>query len=483
MPISRVCSIVIPALLTGCAVWGPDYQDPATQTPPVWRSKDAYASISAKPLPEMAWWDKFHDPQLQRLIDKALEQNNNVQAAIGSIYKARAILQQIHMNWVPTVSAGAGYMAIDHEKNDATYAALPFPGAFTAGFLPNYSLNILQQLRTQEQAEANIASAVAAKDAVRLAIISQVVGSYFSLREEEYRLEQQRRLVDSLTAVVAKYSEAKREGLISLFTLQQYEIQLAQARAEIPVIEYNVVRLSNAIHLLLNENPGAIDPGPSFMELNSKGIISGNLPSAVLKNRPDVIHAAAVLKQANANIGVNTSFFFPTIRLTTPVGYASNSLTNLFSNGGSYWQYQGGISMPVLNLGAFGAIKSAKAQYYADYFNYQETVRSAFAAVDSGLASHQKRTDSLDRMLEFYQTTDKRYEYEQLRYREGLVGLPDVLALRVTLNEAAIQTAQAKLAQLLSIVSLYQDLGGGYRYHDNENARDLGDGHRFGDLF
>jgi hypothetical protein len=30
--------------------------------------------------------------------------------------------------------------------------------------------------------------------------------------------------------------------------LQQYQMDLAKAKAEAPVIEYNIVRLSNAIH-------------------------------------------------------------------------------------------------------------------------------------------------------------------------------------------------------------------------------------------
>jgi outer membrane protein, multidrug efflux system len=482
-PIGRCVCCWCALALGGCTLWGPDYSDPPEAAPTAWRSRDAYAAIRHAPVPEMAWWNKFRDPLLQHLVDKALDRNNDIQSAVGGVYKARAILQQIQMNWVPTVSAGAGYMAVQHEKNDSTYATLPFPGAFTAGFLPNYSINVLQQLRNQEQAEANIAAAVAAKNAVRLAIISQVVGSYFTLREEEYRLEQQRQLVRNLQDLVAKYTEAESEGLISLYTLQQYQIELAKANSEIPVIEYNIVRLGNALHLLLNENPGSITSSRSIMELEYKGIVSGNLPSTVLKNRPDVIHAAAVLKQSNANIGVNTSIFFPTIRLTSPLGLASSSLSNMLAARDGYWQFQSGVNMPILNLGAFGAIKSAKAQYYADYYAYQQTIRAAFAAVDSDLASHQKHTDSLERMLDFFRTTDRRYANEKIRYDEGLVAYPQVLALKITLNEAAIQAAQSKLAQLLTIVTLYQDLGGGYQYKNNEKASDLGDGRRFEDWF
>jgi multidrug efflux system outer membrane protein len=469
-------------LLSGCAVWGPDYQNPQIDIPKEWKTKDSLARISGEKIPEMAWWSKYHDPLLLKLVQEALARNNSIQSAVGAIYKTRAILQQIQMNWVPTVNAGAGYISTDHQIDNSTFSSLPFP-AFTAGFIPNYSLNILQQLRNQEQAEANIAASVAAKNAVRLVVIGQVVGSYFGLREEEYRLTQQRELVLNLQAMVDRYKEAHQEGLISLFTLQQYQIQLAKARVEVPVIEYNIVRLGNAIHALLNENPGPIAPSiQPFLQTEYQGVMSANLPSTLLKNRPDVILAEAVLRQSSANIGVNTTFFFPTIRLTTPLGLASSSLNQLTNTQNSYWQYQGGINMPILNLGAFGAIKSAKAQYYSDYYAYIDTLRNAFASVDSALASHQKYTESLDHILVFFQTTHDRLDNEQARHDGGLVPYPSVLALKVNLNEAAIQAAQSKLAQLMSVVNLYQDMGGGYGYANNEKANDLGEGHRFDDL-
>ncbi len=468
--------------LSGCAVWGPDYEHPSTDAPKGWHTQDPYALGGATKLPEMAWWNKFSDPLLGQLVDRALERNNTVQSALGNVFKAKAILQQIEMNWVPTITAGAGYISTEQELNNTTLSSLPFPG-FTAGFIPNYSINILQQLRTQEQAQANIDASIAAKNAVRLAIISQMVGTYFTLREEEYRLDLQKKLVTALSEIVTAFETGYREGLISLYVLQQYKMNLANAKAEVPVIEYNIVNLGNTIHVLLNENPGAIAPGKSFMDFEDKGIVSGNIPSTVLRNRPDVIQAEAVLKQSNANIGINTSVFFPTVRLTTPLGLASSTVSNVYNQKDSYFQYQGGFSMPVINLGAFGAIKSAKGQYYADYYAYVEVVRKAFASVDSDFSAHQKYTDSLTQMLGFYDATRNKYEYQTTRFREGLVAAPDVLTLRATLNEAGIQVARTKLNQLLSIVRLYQDMGGGYLYKDNEDAHDLGEGRRFGDLF
>ncbi len=468
--------------LTGCALFGPDYESPKTDAPGQWRSKDAYAQIGGQPLPEMAWWQKLGDPVLDDLVKRALVSNNTVQAAIGNVFKARAILEQIEMRWVPKVDAGAGFISTDHEINQSTGSSLPYSG-FTAGFIPNYELNILQQLRNLEQAEANIDVTVAAKNAVRLAVISQVVGSYLGLQEERYRLELQRNLVDALDEIVQKYTAAHLEGLISAYVLREYQLQLANARADLPVIEYNIVRFGNTLHALLNENPGPIKPGKPFMEVPYKGIISANLPSSVLKNRPDVLAAEQNVRQSNAGIGVQTSFFFPTINLTGPVGQSSTSLSNLFNAPTSYWQYSGGFQMPIVNLGQFGAIKSAKAQYYADFYNYQQTVRDAFASVDTDLSAHQKYTDSLDQMLLFFETSLQRLDNEAVRHQEGLVPYPSVLNLRVTKDQAGIQTAQTKYNQMMSIVRLYQDLGGGYAVNNNEDVHDLGDGHRFGDLF
>lgn len=471
------------SLLQGCAIWGPDYEKPAVETPGAFRTRDSYARMGQGSLPEMAWWQKMKDPILDDLVHRALVQNNTVQAAIGGVFKARAILQQIQMRWIPRVDGGVGYISTPNEINPTTVTSIPFSG-YTAGFIPNYEINILQQLRTQEQAEASVEVAVAAKNAVRLAIISQVVGSYFGLRLEQLRLERQKDLAEALGEILEKYTVAHKEGLISQFMLRDYALRYANAKAEVPVIEYNIVRFSNTLHALLNENPGTIPASKwAFFDIPYKEVISANVPATVLRNRPDVIAAEQTLRQANANIGVQTTFFFPTFNLTGAVGQSSGSASNLFTNPTSYWQYQGGFQVPIVNLGQFGAIKSAKAQYYADYYNYLQTIRNAFASVDSDLSSHLKYTESLDQMLDYYENTRIRYENEQQRHREGLVSYPDVLTLRATLDERMIEAAQTKYNQLMSIVRLYQDLGGGWKVNDNEEAHDLGDGHRFGDLF
>jgi multidrug efflux system outer membrane protein len=57
--------------LAGCTV-GPDYRRPALDVPPAWRlNVEEAAQIST-----IAWWDRFGDPVLSRLVRTALENNN-----------------------------------------------------------------------------------------------------------------------------------------------------------------------------------------------------------------------------------------------------------------------------------------------------------------------------------------------------------------------------------------------------------------------
>ena len=74
-----------------------------------WSAEDKNIHIESTNLAEMAWWKKFNDPQLNQLIESALQNNNNLQMAMGNILQAQASLKKIQMGWLPTVSMGEGW--------------------------------------------------------------------------------------------------------------------------------------------------------------------------------------------------------------------------------------------------------------------------------------------------------------------------------------------------------------------------------------
>ncbi len=441
-------------LLNSCALYGPQYKKPVIETPTQWNSPDKLAHLDNNDnLPMLAWWQIFNDPQLTYLMNTALEQNNDIHIAMGNVIAAQGQLEQIEFSWIPSLNGAVGY---------TNTTANMLNKGYNAGFLPSYAFNLFQYMRSKEFATANLASANAAKDAVRLSIISQTAAGYFSYSAQSYLLTQQEQLVNDLKNLLFLSKVQYHKGFISLYVLQQYEQQYAQAKADLPIIQQNIVISRNALRLLLNQNPGKITLGLPFMDLKSKDIIPVNLPSKVLENRPDIREAEQNLIAANANIGVATSTFFPSITLTGGLGSASDSLHNLFSSGSDFWNHETLLNTPLLSPETYGQIKQAKGQYYSAYYQYIQTVKAAFQSVDNDLSAHDKYYASFMEQTHYYDSSKTAYDLASMSYEKGLYSYPTVLQNKIQLDNAKIALAKSKLAQLNTIVQLYEDLGGGY---------------------
>ena len=448
--------ILLSPIFDGCALLGPVYTKPNINLLNQWISSDQLSNISTANLPMMAWWKRFNDKQLTHFIEKAVENNNDIQVAIGHVLAAQGELSQIQLSLMPSVNA----LLLGYANTNA-YLLLP---GYNSGFMPSYALNLFQYIRSNEWAKAKVAMARAAKDAVALSVISQTSAGYFTYLGQSYLLDQQRQLVADLSELLSLSTKQYQQGLISLYTLQQYQQQYETANAELPLVANNVVLARNALKLLLNENPGKIPLETSFMGLNSEGIIPTNMPSQVLKNRPDVRAAEQSLIAANANVGIVTSTFFPTLSLTGIAGSGSRSLSQLFSGGSDYWNRVISVTMPILAPEFNGRYKSAMGLRYAAYRNYIQTVRIAFKSVDDDLSMHQKYSTSLVAQRLNFSSSQKAYRLADLSYKKGLYSYPTLLVNKINMDNAGIVLTKTKLAQLNTIVQLYQDLGGGYAY-------------------
>ena len=470
-------TLLIISTLSGCAIWGPSYNKPDVSSPEKWSSQNSLMkSESDVNMADTAWWNAFNDKQLSELITTALKNNTTIEQAVGNITQAAGALQQVQMAWVPIIGAQVGNNSSSSGSTSSTsYTSLSSNG-YAAGLVPTYSLNIFQQIRNQELANANLESAKLAKDATRLTIITQVAGSYFSLRAFDYQLKQQEQLVEDLTKLYNVAKSQYDDGYISLLNLQMYTQQLDQAKTQVPITQNNITQTENALRLLLNQNPGTIKRGVDMSDLKLIGIIPVNMPSTVLKQRPDVLQAEAQLKAANANIGVATSNFFPTIALTGAGGVGSASLSGLF-NGSGFWTSQIIATMPILNLSIYGQIKSAKGAYYTAYYNYIQTVKNAFAQVENGLTAQQKLSDSYNFQEQVYNSSKLSYDITNSRYNSGADSLSTLLNSKVSLDNNAISLNQVKLQQLQSIVNLYQVLAGGYNIDNTDKHKKFDDSH------
>ena len=443
-------------LLSGCALYGPKYKKPIINTPQQWTSTDKLSKADNINLPAMEWWRQFNDKQLTHLINQAVANNNDIQVALGHVLDAQGELLQVQYSIIPSVNALIlGYASTKINIFD--------PG-FSSGVLPTYALNLFQYLRSSERAKAKAYSEAAVRDAVALSVISETASGYFTYAGQSHLLNQEKQLVADLKALLLLSKKQYNQGLISLYTLQQYEQDYDKAKAELPIVANNVVVSRNALKLLLNENPGDVGIGSNFMHLNSEALVPANLPSQVLKNRPDVRAAEQKLVAANAEVGVVTSTFFPTVSLTSIGGSVAEGLTRLFSGGQDYWNSLTLFGMPLLAPEYPGQYKSATGLRYAAYREYIQVVRAAFKSVDDDLSAHQQYYSSFVAQGKTFSSSKKAFSLAENSYVQGLYSYPTLLINKITMDRAAIDLTKSKIAQLTTIVRLYQDLGAGYAY-------------------
>ena len=126
-----VGSLIVSALLAACAV-GPDYVAPDTQMTPFHNAKVVADRQTTLPAPNLdSWWMGFNDPELVKMVQRALDQNLSLQAAIARVAQSRAAAQAAGARLLPTVDANASYTA--------THQSVQSPLGTIASAFPNYS--------------------------------------------------------------------------------------------------------------------------------------------------------------------------------------------------------------------------------------------------------------------------------------------------------------------------------------------------------
>lgn len=444
--------VLLSFMMVGCAYNNPDLR-PNVPVKNQWSVKDRHIlNADEKNTPYMAWWRGFNDPALNRLIERGLLCNNSLNMSKGHIDAAAGELKKVRYQWIPTLDLLLGY-----SRNPAT----GFPG-FLAVLIPNYTMNIFHQIREQKQAKFKLEQIKAEDDAIKLTVISQIAAGYFMYQAEVNR----KRLLQILADDLIHYADiAKRVyvgGLGADIDPQELESQVNKIRGELELIERNIVVSRNAIRYLINENPGEIKTTVKFMDLNNKKLIPGSLPLTVLGNRPDMQMAESRLRASNQGIGLAASNLLPTLQFDLIGGRAAGDSRYSNLKVPIYFNDQL-VSMPLLKMTVLGEIAKARGLNKVSYYNYIDTLQKALRDTTNALSANDRLTNRLNQTSEAQQHLAKAYDLNNRLYKQGIQSYFNMLKSKITLDRINIKLNQDKLQELVSIVSLYQELAGGYR--------------------
>lgn len=427
-----------------CSLFGPSYHKPKVDVSSKWPNKSSSEIDSRVNLPDMLWWKQFESPELNDLIKKALCHNNELNIAIANIDYAKAQLLQMKLNWLPGLSLLSGYSQFPIYGN---------PGKFYILY-PVYAVNIFQLYKQQKSAEASVSVACHAKDTARLMVISQVSASYFTLIAQQEYLKLYENLLHNTVNYSLLNQSLYKNGLIPKDKVLEVESDVLLIKSKIADTKHNIIVSKNALHYLLNENPGEINVNTSFNELNTDKVIPVNLPVTVLKNRPDIRQAESELLTANENIGVATTTLLPSLDFSSYLGQGSN-VNRIGLNNDV-------LSIPILEFPVIAKIKGSKAKYKVKYINYINTIRGALQEVDNELSAYKSFSSQLSNSTKALSFEKSHCDLVHQREKFGINNEVDKVICQIKIDNLQLSLNKNKLEKMMSIVRLYQDLAGGY---------------------
>ena len=461
-------------ITTGCAV-GPNYHRPKVDVPGEYRGAAApdasqnegatpqASQLGAQSFGDQKWWEVFQDPQLQELIRTALKNNYDVRIAATRILEAQAQLGITRADQLPTVSAGAAAANDRYPKQKPVNQAFE-TNANSAGGSFAWELDFWGKYRrATEAARANLLATQWAQKAVTNTLVSNVAAAYFQLRAYDLQLEISRRSLASRQESLQLTRTLSDGGAGTMLDVRQAEQLVATAAEEIPDFERLIQQQENFISTLLGNNPGPVARGMKLTEQPHLPQVPAGIPSALLERRPDIRSVEAQLMAANAQIGVARAAYFPQITLTASSGFQSSALTDLFTGPAGFWSFGGSLAQPIF---AGGRIKSgvrlSEARQKEMVLTYQQTIQQAFRGVSDSLIGYQKNREFRQRQEELVLAAQDGARLSEVRYRGGATNYLEVLTNETNSFNAELGLAQAQLNELVSLVEIYRNLGGGW---------------------
>jgi len=471
------CVTALAGALAGCAV-GPDYLTPDVALPVAFVTHADRKAPSSDPAnPDLwQWWRTLRDPQLNALIERALQNNLDLKIALDRLQQARLQLVPIASQALPQVNGGGGAAVgtgSDLTKGRAAQALTSGDNgqglrsiSQIGGLDAEWEIDVFGKIARRIEAQAYTTEAFAeARDWVYVVISADVARLYFDLRARQERLQILYRDIEAARKVLDLAQTRLDRGLTNELDVLLAKRQVETLQADVEPLKALIAANGYAIAVLLGEypeglagdlkRPGAVPRLPARVPVG--------LPVDLLRRRPDIREAERFLAAAVADIGARTADLFPTLILTAgggaqggPRSGSAIPITWIGSAGPA-------VTMPLLDFGGLDArIEIADYRAHELALTYKQTILVAVQQVDEADAAYrgfQQSLRSLDSALEAAREATK---VASDRYDRGLTDFLNVLDAER--QQFALEQQRAQVVELAgdAFVALYKALGGGW---------------------
>ena len=455
--------------VSGCAV-GPDYKRPAADLPVTWKLDAPWRTgAPADAADKGAWWKAFGDPQLDALEARAQADSPTLAIAAARLAQARATVTAQSAGLFPSLALTSRdqRFRISANRPLANYSSPNFTTVqndFTLGVGASYEVDLAGRVsRSVEGAKASAEQSAADLANTRLVVSAELASDWYSLVTLDASLDVLDRSIALQRKALGFVNSRHELGAGTGLEVAQQQALLDNTLTQVDVQKRQRAQFEHAIATLIGAPAPTFSLPPVQRDLQPPAIPLG-VPSDLLQRRPDVASAERAMAAANAQIGVATAAFYPSVILQPTIGEESRILSALFDAPSLVWSLGVSATQTLFDAGRTRAnVDFARAGYDASVATYRRTVLVAMQEVEDGITG----VASLDRATAqanvAVASAQRVLDMSNARYEGGVATYLDVITAQQSLLSAQLQAAQLAGQRQLVATALVKALGGDWR--------------------
>ena len=413
-------------------------------------SLSLFAASDTASIASLSWRELFTDPQLQSLIEQALQGNTDLLSARQRIKEAEATLMSAKLSYLPSfmLTPQGGVSSFDNSKGSWTYSGIASA---------SWEVDIFGKLtNAKRRSKALYLQSLEYEQAVNTSLIANVANLYYTLLilDEQYRISEE-------TAASWRESVRTMRAMMAAGMTNEASVSQSEANCSLLDLRQQVKEVENSLSILLGDVPGTIERGRLAGQEFPQELAVG-VPLQLLSRRPDVKSAELSLASAFYSTNAARSAFYPSITLSGTAGWTNSAGSMIVNPGKLLFSAIGSLTQPLFNKGLNVAqLKIAKAQQEEARLAFQQALLNAGSEVNNALTQVQVargKTELRARQITSLETT---VCSTRLLMQYGTSTYLEVLTAQQGLLSAQLTQVADRFDEIQGIINLYQALGGG----------------------
>lgn len=395
--------------------------------------------------------DLINDPQLDELIEQALQANPNLQKMQLTLQASLWGLRSQEARSLPSVEAG--FSGSQAEGNDINYRA---------DVSIRWEADLWQKLALSEQATAkSLASDDALLQASRDTLVANVIKSWLAVTAKQRVIYIEEKRLALLEANEKLILQRFKNGLGSLEALDESRTSASQSKANLVNYQENLAIERRNLGLYLGRSK------PENWIINARypdvNLTFRDFPRQNLERRPDLKAAYLAIEAADLNTSVAYKDMLPSISLSATLSDAAESPSAALF-GSPLWSLLAQITQPLYKGGQLkAAAEIAKLQTAQAYQDYRNALLTAVNEIENTLGQERVLAQQVRHIRDALSSSQKNLTQYEKKYRSGLAELNELMNAQKTTFDLEAQLDNLLYQQLSNRVDLGLALGLGVK--------------------